>query len=70
MTLFQRSIKEWRVVFWIMVVILLSTNFVFLFYGSGDTQEWNEPLTDNSDLKKVNPSNKSETKKENSNSQA
>lgn len=33
-----------------MAIMLVSTNFVFLFFGSGDLQEWNEPnkLTDSS----------------------
>lgn len=25
-----------------MVIILISTNFVYIFYGSGDLQSWNE----------------------------
>lgn len=34
---------EWRVVFWIMAMILVATNFVYLFIGSGELQPWNEP---------------------------
>ncbi|XP_065213583.1 putative inorganic phosphate cotransporter isoform X2 [Planococcus citri] len=39
----NRTVKEWRVVFWIMVVILISTNIVYVMFGSGDQQDWNEP---------------------------
>lgn len=30
-----------------MAIMLVSTNFVFLFFGSGDLQEWNEPNKQN-----------------------
>lgn len=26
-----------------MAILLVGTNFVFLFFGSGDLQEWNDP---------------------------
>lgn len=39
----NRTLKEWRVVFWIMALFLVATNFVFLFIGSGEIQPWNEP---------------------------
>nr|XP_018897001.1 PREDICTED: putative inorganic phosphate cotransporter isoform X2 [Bemisia tabaci] len=38
----NRSLKEWRVVFWIMFVILTLTNFVYIFYGTGEVQPWND----------------------------
>lgn len=41
---FQKRIKEWRNVFWVMVFILVSTNLIFVLYGSGEQQEWNGPV--------------------------
>lgn len=34
--------EEWRNVFWLSAIILMSTNLVFLQFGSGDVQPWNE----------------------------
>lgn len=34
---------EWRVVFWIMFATLVISNFVFILFGSGSLQPWNEP---------------------------
>ena len=35
---------EWRVVFWVMFGLLVGTNLMFIFFGSGEVQEWNEPI--------------------------
>lgn len=51
----QRTVKEWRVVFWIMVVVLIGTNIVYVLFGSGDQQDWNEP--NNEDPKATEPKN-------------
>ncbi|XP_026281574.1 putative inorganic phosphate cotransporter [Frankliniella occidentalis] len=37
------SMQEWRLVFWITVVVLIATNMVFVALGSGEVQHWNEP---------------------------
>ncbi|KAJ1519672.1 hypothetical protein ONE63_004938 [Megalurothrips usitatus] len=37
------SMQEWRLVFWITVAVLVATNMVFVFLGSGEVQHWNEP---------------------------
>lgn len=29
--------------FWIMVVVLIATNIVFVIWGSGEVQPWNDP---------------------------
>ncbi len=53
-----------------MVVILIATNFVFLFFGSGDLQEWNEPnkIDDHGeDLKKTSEQTKENKISENGN---
>lgn len=34
---------EWRLVFWVMAVVLVGSNFFFVFWGSGEIQSWNEP---------------------------
>lgn len=39
----HRSLIEWRVVFWIMFATLVISNFVFVLFGSGSLQPWNEP---------------------------
>ncbi|CAA9994484.1 unnamed protein product [Nesidiocoris tenuis] len=33
---------EWRLVFWITFFVILSTNFVYIFYGSAVLQPWND----------------------------
>lgn len=34
--------EEWRDVFWLSAAILIATNLLFLQFGSGDVQPWNE----------------------------
>lgn len=41
----NRTLQEWRLVFWVMCVVLILSNFVFIFWGSGEVQSWNEPIT-------------------------
>ncbi|KAL5233845.1 hypothetical protein ACI65C_001255 [Semiaphis heraclei] len=36
------SMEEWRDVFWLSAAILIATNLLFLQYGSGNVQPWNE----------------------------
>ncbi|XP_075232067.1 putative inorganic phosphate cotransporter isoform X2 [Lycorma delicatula] len=59
----NRTLKEWRVVFWIMSLFLIITNFAFLLFGSGEKQPWDEPkpkpdsdleFAVNSDLNRIN----------------
>lgn len=38
----QSSMDEWRDVFWLSAAILIATNLVFLQFGSGNVQPWNE----------------------------
>lgn len=52
----QRTLREWRVVFWIMFAILFLSNCIFVWYGSADIQPWNE-------LKKKNSSEEKEKHK-------
>lgn len=39
----QSTMEEWRDVFWLSAAILIATNLLFLQYGSGDVQPWNQP---------------------------
>ncbi|KAK9496798.1 hypothetical protein O3M35_012991 [Rhynocoris fuscipes] len=39
----NRTLEEWRLVFWVMAVVLVTSNFFFVFWGSGEIQYWNEP---------------------------
>lgn len=59
-SIFQRTVKEWRVVFWIMVVVLVITNFVYVCFGSGEQQPWNEPAEDESSKSKESKSHDKE----------
>lgn len=37
----NQTLQEWKIVFWIMFVILISVNLIYLFWGSGKVQKWN-----------------------------
>lgn len=39
----QRTLLEWRTVFWIAFGVFNVTNVVYLIWASGDTQPWNTP---------------------------
>ncbi|XP_058793650.1 sialin-like [Phymastichus coffea] len=39
----NQTISEWRIVFWIVFALFITSNFVYLIYGSADVQEWNNP---------------------------
>lgn len=34
---------QWRLVFWIVFIVLIITNLVFILYASGEVQHWNNP---------------------------
>nr|XP_031845946.1 putative inorganic phosphate cotransporter isoform X2 [Nomia melanderi] len=34
---------EWRLVFWIVLVVFILTNIIFVLYASGEVQYWNDP---------------------------
>jgi len=49
--------EEWRDVFWLSAAILIATNLLFLQYGSGNVQPWNEKPNhqyENSDINNEN----------------
>lgn len=50
-------LREWRIVFWILAVLLFLKAFVFMIWGSGKIQPWNTPakkdLTENPGTKDV-----------------
>lgn len=37
------TMEQWRIVFWLSFVVLVFTSVVFLMFGSGDKQDWNDP---------------------------
>uniref|UniRef100_A0A1B6BXP3 Major facilitator superfamily (MFS) profile domain-containing protein n=2 Tax=Clastoptera arizonana TaxID=38151 RepID=A0A1B6BXP3_9HEMI len=37
------TMMQWRLVFWIAVAFLIISNIIYLFFGSGEVQSWNEP---------------------------
>jgi len=49
--------EEWRDVFWLSAAILIATNLVFLQFGSGNVQPWNEKANEqykNTDINSEN----------------
>ncbi|KAI5723882.1 hypothetical protein M8J76_012234 [Diaphorina citri] len=38
----NKTLSEWRVVFWIMFLALVISNVFFVLFGSGEVQYWNE----------------------------
>lgn len=34
---------EWRLVFWMMLMIMTSTSIIYVLFGSGEVQTWNDP---------------------------
>ncbi|XP_001600160.2 putative inorganic phosphate cotransporter [Nasonia vitripennis] len=39
----NQTISEWRAVFWIVFGMFFVSNAIFVLYGSGELQEWNDP---------------------------
>lgn len=39
----NQTLPEWRTVFWIIFVVSVASNIVFLVFGSGEVQYWNDP---------------------------
>lgn len=37
----QRSLMEWRLVFYVMFAVLFISNCIFLWLGSAEVQPWN-----------------------------
>lgn len=38
------TLLEWRLVFWISFSVIILTNIVYIIFGSGEVQPWNDPL--------------------------
>ncbi|XP_014203401.1 putative inorganic phosphate cotransporter [Copidosoma floridanum] len=39
----EQTLSEWRLVFWIVLGVAVCTQLVFLRYGSGEVEYWNDP---------------------------
>nr|XP_022911240.1 putative inorganic phosphate cotransporter isoform X2 [Onthophagus taurus] len=51
----DHSLSQWRLVFWITLGVLLTSNVVFVLFGSGEEQWWNNP--NHSNFTKTNKNN-------------
>lgn len=49
--------EEWRDVFWLSAAILIATNLLFLQYGSGNVQPWNEKPNNQYESSDINNEN-------------
>lgn len=56
--MFQRTIYEWRVVFWIMFISLIIASSIFTLFGSGELQPW-----DNGEINDSSTNKEQENKK-------
>ena len=39
----NQTLDEWRIVFWILFAVAIVSNVIFLMWGSGDVEYWNDP---------------------------
>lgn len=39
----QQTLKQWRIVFWIVLIVFIVTNAIFILFASGEVQYWNDP---------------------------
>lgn len=59
----NQLLTEWRIVFWVSCAIFLASNVIFLIWGDGEIQFWNDSKSKTNDDKKLEsvevPSNQS-----------
>lgn len=48
----NQTLSEWRFVFWILFGVSVVSNLLFLIYGSGEVEPWNDPEFVNADKEK------------------
>lgn len=39
----NQTLSEWHLVFWIVFVVFVLSNLVYLIWGSTELQQWNDP---------------------------
>lgn len=39
----NQTLAQWRLVFWIVFVVFVLTNLIFVLYANGEVQYWNDP---------------------------
>lgn len=39
----NQTLSEWRLIHWIICIVFVVTNLVFIIFGSGELQDWNDP---------------------------
>lgn len=42
-TFLQQTAEEWQTVFWVAFGVFMVTNLIFVLFGTGDEQWWNNP---------------------------
>lgn len=40
---FQSNVRQWNIVFYVAAIIYFVGNLVFIIYGKGEVQWWNDP---------------------------
>jgi ACS family sodium-dependent inorganic phosphate cotransporter len=45
--IFQKTVIDWRNLFYILFILVAFTNVVFMLFGSGKEQSWNMPKSEN-----------------------
>ncbi|CAO1319250.1 unnamed protein product [Diamesa serratosioi] len=51
----NRTLTEWRLVFWISFGVFVITNLVYVIWSSGETQPWNTPHLMNKSIQEITP---------------
>ncbi|XP_014215997.1 putative inorganic phosphate cotransporter [Copidosoma floridanum] len=48
----NQTLSEWRLVYWTIFAVGMITNVIFVIFGSGEVQEWNDPNFDRKNQEK------------------
>lgn len=40
--MFQQTVNQWRIAFWFVFVVLVGTNILYIIWGSGEQQWWDD----------------------------
>ncbi|KAJ8669762.1 hypothetical protein QAD02_001021 [Eretmocerus hayati] len=55
----NQTLSEWRLIFWSVAIVCAVSTVIFLIFGSGDVQDWNDPSSstkvNDNDEKNVRP---------------
>ncbi|XP_058791446.1 sialin-like [Phymastichus coffea] len=56
----NQTLTEWKLVFWIVFGVSITTSIIFLIHGSGDVEYWNDPEFVKQERRKTNKNNAEE----------